>query len=64
MTSPKFELRMHKDVYDKFNTAISWMPTNTKTSDDRTVATYCGMDVIVDDSFPVELAIVEVITLR
>ena len=59
-TKPKFELRMHKDVYNKFNHAISWMPGNTKVSDSRQVLKYCEMDVIVDNSFPLELAVLEV----
>jgi hypothetical protein len=65
---PIFELRMHKHIYDKFNKAISWMArdsfqlheSGTTVSDEGEVVTYMGMNVIVDNSFPFELAVVEV----
>jgi len=64
----KFELRMHKDIYDKLNHAISWMAKDsinlrkvgTEISNKRQIITYCGMNVVVDNSFPLKLAVVEV----
>jgi predicted transcriptional regulator len=58
--SNDFELRMHSSAYKQLCDACKAMlSTDQREHTELKIATYMGMPVVVDDSFPFEIAIID-----